>query len=186
MASLLSSLVTSCKCFGCSLQQNWRRSGMNTCVFLLRSAHLFWENIVRQLRQLQVYWSITYSDYMYLNQFAWRASHINRATKKLAWYIGQWYHVIYAVLDVLLEKGEIKAKEIWDIYRKAPRIPQVCISFASIIFFVAWYLALIFNYLRHNLLYMVDIAHMLPFTFSHMLYSSVQWFLDESLITSKE
>lgn len=29
--------------------------------------------------------------------------------------------------DVLLEKGEIKADEIWNIYNTAPRIPQVSI-----------------------------------------------------------
>lgn len=27
--------------------------------------------------------------------------------------------------DILLEKGEIKAEEIWDIYKRAPQIPQV-------------------------------------------------------------
>lgn len=27
--------------------------------------------------------------------------------------------------DILLEKGEIKAEEIWDIYKRSPRIPQV-------------------------------------------------------------
>ena len=32
-------------------------------------------------------------------------------------------HLYYA--DVLLEKGEIRAEEIRDIYEKAPRFPQV-------------------------------------------------------------
>jgi len=27
--------------------------------------------------------------------------------------------------DILLEKGQIEASEIWDIYKRAPRIPQV-------------------------------------------------------------
>lgn len=29
------------------------------------------------------------------------------------------------MLDVLLEKDQINSMEIWDIYEKAPRIPQV-------------------------------------------------------------
>lgn len=31
----------------------------------------------------------------------------------------------FVFADVLLEKGEIQAEEIWDVYNKAPRIPQV-------------------------------------------------------------
>lgn len=27
--------------------------------------------------------------------------------------------------DILLEKGKIKAEEIWDIYKSAPRVTQV-------------------------------------------------------------
>lgn len=27
--------------------------------------------------------------------------------------------------DILLERGEIKAEKIWEVYKKAPRIPQV-------------------------------------------------------------
>ena len=32
-----------------------------------------------------------------------------------------------SILDVLLEKGVIKAEEIWDIFKKAPRIAQVAL-----------------------------------------------------------
>lgn len=31
-------------------------------------------------------------------------------------------------LDILLEKGEMKADEIWEIYTRAPRIPQVVLE----------------------------------------------------------
>jgi len=40
--------------------------------------------------------------------------------------------------DVLLEKGEIKADEIWNIYNTAPRIPQVSYlsqSYLSVLIF---------------------------------------------------
>lgn len=36
---------------------------------------------------------------------------------------GSWNLILVA--DVLLEKGEIKSEEVWDIYRKALRLPQV-------------------------------------------------------------
>lgn len=35
-------------------------------------------------------------------------------------------HVLSSQADVLLEKGEIKADEIWKIYNSSPRLPQVC------------------------------------------------------------
>ena len=31
-------------------------------------------------------------------------------------------------LDILLVKGEMKADEIWEIYTRAPRIPQVVLK----------------------------------------------------------
>lgn len=34
-------------------------------------------------------------------------------------------HMLSLQSDVLLEKGEIKADEIWKIYNSSPRIPQV-------------------------------------------------------------
>lgn len=34
----------------------------------------------------------------------------------------------FTCADILLEKGEIKAEEIWDIYKRAPRIPQVALE----------------------------------------------------------
>lgn len=36
------------------------------------------------------------------------------------------FHVLSLLADVLLEKGEIKADDIWDIYNRSPRVPQVC------------------------------------------------------------
>ncbi|KAI5336075.1 hypothetical protein L3X38_026209 [Prunus dulcis] len=38
------------------------------------------------------------------------------------------YFVVGSMLschaDILLEKGEIKAEEIWDMYKRSPRMPQ--------------------------------------------------------------
>ncbi|RWV93926.1 hypothetical protein BHE74_00022342 [Ensete ventricosum] len=68
---------------------------------------------------------------------ALRHEYMRFAVEKCSSVLREYRSAVETITDVLLEKGEIKAKEIWDIYRKAPRIPQVCISFASIIFFVA-------------------------------------------------
>lgn len=36
--------------------------------------------------------------------------------------------MLSCLADILLDKGEIKAEEIWDIYKRAPRIPQVVLE----------------------------------------------------------
>lgn len=38
----------------------------------------------------------------------------------------------FCYADILLEKGEIKSEEIWDIYKRAPRIPQVVLELDGI------------------------------------------------------
>ncbi|XP_058089746.1 probable inactive ATP-dependent zinc metalloprotease FTSHI 4, chloroplastic [Magnolia sinica] len=46
------------------------------------------------------------------------------AVNKCSSVLREYHSAVETITDVLLEKGEIKAEEIWDIYRKAPRIPQ--------------------------------------------------------------
>lgn len=37
-------------------------------------------------------------------------------------------HHMWSHTDILVEDGEIKADEIWDVYKNASRIPQVRLS----------------------------------------------------------
>jgi hypothetical protein len=37
----------------------------------------------------------------------------------------QYFYMCICYADILLEKGQIKAEEIWDIYKSAPRVAQV-------------------------------------------------------------
>ncbi|KAJ8497833.1 hypothetical protein OPV22_008385 [Ensete ventricosum] len=55
---------------------------------------------------------------------ALRHEYMRFAVEKCSSVLREYRSAVETITDVLLEKGEIKAKEIWDIYRKAPRIPQ--------------------------------------------------------------
>jgi hypothetical protein len=55
-------------------------------------------------------------------------------------------HTCYA--DILLEKGKIKAEEIWDIYKSAPRVAQVDLKlkWRMLFYFVSVPLTLLYIY----------------------------------------
>ncbi|KAL0917748.1 hypothetical protein M5K25_012834 [Dendrobium thyrsiflorum] len=53
-----------------------------------------------------------------------RSEYIRFAVEKCSSVLHEYHSAVETITDVLLEKGWIKADEIWDIYRKAPRIPQ--------------------------------------------------------------
>ncbi|CAD5190594.1 unnamed protein product [Musa acuminata subsp. malaccensis] len=55
---------------------------------------------------------------------ALRHEYMRFSVEKCSSVLREYRSAVETITDVLLEKGEIKAKEIWDIYRKAPRIPQ--------------------------------------------------------------
>ena len=45
--------------------------------------------------------------------------------EKCASLLKELHSVVKTITNILLEMGEIKAEEIWDIYNRAPRISQV-------------------------------------------------------------
>lgn len=45
--------------------------------------------------------------------------------------------VLFFYADVLLEKGEIKAEEIWAIYKRAAPIPQVILELNGIVIMIS-------------------------------------------------
>ncbi|XP_010912626.1 probable inactive ATP-dependent zinc metalloprotease FTSHI 4, chloroplastic [Elaeis guineensis] len=55
---------------------------------------------------------------------ALRDEYMRFAVGKCSSVLREYRSAVETITDVLLEKGQIKAEEIWDIYRKAPRIPQ--------------------------------------------------------------
>ncbi|KAG1331210.1 ATP-dependent zinc metalloprotease FtsH [Cocos nucifera] len=55
---------------------------------------------------------------------ALRDEYMRFAVEKCSSVLREYRSAVETITDVLLEKGQIKAEEIWDIYRKAPRIPQ--------------------------------------------------------------
>lgn len=61
-----------------------------------------------------------------MNNFFWqlfRLIHDSRTCFYELSFTAKLLHTCYA--DILLEKGKIKAEEIWDIYKSAPRVAQV-------------------------------------------------------------
>ncbi|PPD75381.1 hypothetical protein GOBAR_DD27688 [Gossypium barbadense] len=56
---------------------------------------------------------------------ALRDEYMRFSVEKCASVLREFYSAVETITDILLEKGEIKAEEIWDIYNRAPRIPQV-------------------------------------------------------------
>ncbi|OVA11881.1 Peptidase M41 [Macleaya cordata] len=55
---------------------------------------------------------------------ALRDEYMRFAVEKCSSVLREYQSAVETITDTLLEKGEIKAKEIWGIYKKAPRIPQ--------------------------------------------------------------
>ncbi|KAI3960394.1 hypothetical protein MKW98_017118 [Papaver atlanticum] len=55
---------------------------------------------------------------------ALRDEYMRFAVEKCSSVLNEYHFSVETITDILLEKGEIKAEEIWDIYKKAPRIPQ--------------------------------------------------------------
>ncbi|KAI3835015.1 hypothetical protein MKX03_007308 [Papaver bracteatum] len=55
---------------------------------------------------------------------ALRDEYMRFAVEKCSSVLNEYHSAVETITDILLEKGEIKAEEIWDIYKKAPRIPQ--------------------------------------------------------------
>ncbi|KAL5992999.1 putative inactive ATP-dependent zinc metalloprotease FTSHI 4, chloroplastic [Asimina triloba] len=71
----------------------------------------------------------TYSDLvsnLHAKLEALRDEYMRFATAKCTSVLREYRPAVEAISDVLLKKGEINAKEIWSIYRKAPRISQKC------------------------------------------------------------
>lgn len=59
---------------------------------------------------------------------ALRDEYLRFAVEKCASVLREYHSAVETITDILLEKGEIKAEEIWDIYKKAPQIPQPAVS----------------------------------------------------------
>ncbi|WRX08526.1 ATPase [Theobroma cacao] len=55
---------------------------------------------------------------------ALRDEYIRFSVEKCASVLREFHSAVETITDILLEKGEIKAEEIWDIYNRAPRISQ--------------------------------------------------------------
>ncbi|KAK9135149.1 hypothetical protein Syun_014479 [Stephania yunnanensis] len=59
---------------------------------------------------------------------ALRDEYMRFAVEKCSSVLREFYSAVETITDILLEKGEIKAEEIWNIYKKAPRLPQPLVS----------------------------------------------------------
>ncbi|KAJ0097214.1 hypothetical protein Patl1_27889 [Pistacia atlantica] len=55
---------------------------------------------------------------------ALRDEYMRFAVEKCASVLREYHSAVETITDILLEDGEIKAEEIWDIYKSSPRIPQ--------------------------------------------------------------
>lgn len=55
---------------------------------------------------------------------ALRDEHVRYGVEKCTSVLREYRSAVEKIADILLEKNEIMADEIWDIFRKAPRIPQ--------------------------------------------------------------
>ncbi|XVE86548.1 hypothetical protein DITRI_Ditri18aG0042000 [Diplodiscus trichospermus] len=55
---------------------------------------------------------------------ALRDEYMRFSVEKCASVLREFHSAVETITDILLEKGEIKAEEIWDIYNRAPRISQ--------------------------------------------------------------
>ncbi|XP_050371779.1 probable inactive ATP-dependent zinc metalloprotease FTSHI 4, chloroplastic [Argentina anserina] len=59
---------------------------------------------------------------------ALRDEYMRYAVDKCSSVLREYHSAVETITDVLLDKGEIKAEEIWDIYKRAPRIPQSAVN----------------------------------------------------------
>ncbi|XP_021682059.2 probable inactive ATP-dependent zinc metalloprotease FTSHI 4, chloroplastic isoform X2 [Hevea brasiliensis] len=59
---------------------------------------------------------------------ALRDEYMRYAVEKCSSVLREYHSAVQTITDILLEKGEIKADKIWDIYKSAPRIPQPAVS----------------------------------------------------------
>lgn len=59
---------------------------------------------------------------------ALRDEYMRFAMEKCSYVLLEYHSAVETITDVLLEKGEIKAEEIWEIYNTEPRIPQPAVS----------------------------------------------------------
>ncbi|KAJ4953317.1 hypothetical protein NE237_030149 [Protea cynaroides] len=53
-----------------------------------------------------------------------RDEYLRFATEKCSSVLQEYHSAVETITDILLEKGEISAEEIWETYKNAPRIPQ--------------------------------------------------------------
>ncbi|GMP25386.1 hypothetical protein CsSME_00002280 [Camellia sinensis var. sinensis] len=61
---------------------------------------------------------------------ALRDEYMRFAVEKCSAVLREYHSAVETITDILLENGEIKAEEIWDIYTRAPRIPQLLLVLA--------------------------------------------------------
>ncbi|XP_048335248.2 probable inactive ATP-dependent zinc metalloprotease FTSHI 4, chloroplastic [Ziziphus jujuba] len=59
---------------------------------------------------------------------ALRDEYMRYAVEKCSAVLREYHSAVETITDILLEEGEIKAEEIWDIYKRAPRIPQPAVN----------------------------------------------------------
>ncbi|XP_062007290.1 probable inactive ATP-dependent zinc metalloprotease FTSHI 4, chloroplastic isoform X2 [Rosa rugosa] len=59
---------------------------------------------------------------------ALRDEYMRYAVDKCSSVLREYHSAVETITDILLDKGEIKAEEIWDIYKRAPRIPQPAVN----------------------------------------------------------
>ncbi|XP_062148983.1 probable inactive ATP-dependent zinc metalloprotease FTSHI 4, chloroplastic isoform X1 [Alnus glutinosa] len=59
---------------------------------------------------------------------ALRDEYMRYAMDKCSSILREYHSAVETITDILLEKGEITAAEIWDIYNEAPRIPQPAVN----------------------------------------------------------
>lgn len=59
---------------------------------------------------------------------ALRDEYMQYAVDKCSSVLREYHSAAETITDILLEKGQIEASEIWDIYKRAPRIPQPAVN----------------------------------------------------------
>ncbi|XVF60995.1 hypothetical protein PTKIN_Ptkin08bG0092600 [Pterospermum kingtungense] len=59
---------------------------------------------------------------------ALRDEYMRFSVEKCASVLREFHSAVETITDILLEKGEMKAEEIWDIYNRAPRISQPAVN----------------------------------------------------------
>ncbi|GAV78410.1 AAA domain-containing protein/Peptidase_M41 domain-containing protein, partial [Cephalotus follicularis] len=59
---------------------------------------------------------------------ALRDEYLRFAVEKCSSVLREYHSAVETITDILLGKREITAEEIWDIYQKAPRIPQAAVN----------------------------------------------------------